>query len=219
MEDIFLKKRKEYTKKVEKWYQESGAVDRIGDSEEYLADNLSIELDDISDKNLKKRKREKVTVLDIGAGSQAFVRYFTRLYRGRKGVSKLTMIPLDALDVNKINITPSEYTVVGDALRLPIRKNSFEIVISNMLISIFPEEKILPEILEVLKPGGVALLNFYRLDDMKEELKIGKGLARGNNQEIKQRFIDAGFVNVELNERITDKDDWIEVRAEKPKEQ
>jgi ubiquinone/menaquinone biosynthesis C-methylase UbiE len=162
-----------------------------------------------------------VKVLDIGAGTQKFVNYFLSKYKKRPNIDELVMVPVDAMNISESNIPKdeiNEYTITGDAVNLPFANDEFEILISNMTISSIPEI-MLNEALRVLKPGGVILFNFHRMGDMKEEFRYEKGLARGSDQEIKQRFMEAGFVKVELFENGDEYERWLEVRAEKSKDE
>jgi SAM-dependent methyltransferase len=230
--DNKYKKNRDYYKKVmEGWYSADGGYnsDTMSESNRYLADKLMRELSDL-DKLMTARgvsQNKSINILDIGAGAQVFERYFFdklgetykrwRIFNNKIS-RKIVMVPLDIIEVNKVLIPEerSAYTVQGDITEGPFKDDTFEIIISNATISILPAREFLTEIYRILKPGGVVLFHFYPFDKIISELKLSDSLAKGNIEEIKERFVNYGFIKVELEEEVTRENQWLKLRAEKP---
>jgi len=88
--------------------------------------------------------QESSRVLDIGCGSGSAVDY-------------LLSMGIDAVGLDKSGIYPRG--IVGDALHLPFKKDSFDLIICSMLLPHLPQEKdVFDEIRRVLKDKGRIVL-------------------------------------------------------------
>jgi len=101
--------------------------------------------------------RNKV-VLDVGCGAA----YGTEMLR-KEGQAKLVV----GLDINlKQAINTFGLTLVhGDALELPFKDESFDVVtVFEVIEHLDDPQKALGEVRRVLKPGGIALISTPRRD-------------------------------------------------------
>ncbi|MBI9015336.1 MAG: methyltransferase domain-containing protein [Clostridiales bacterium] len=100
--------------------------------------------------------KKKDSVLEIGCGPGTFTRVLSRKHKGR-------IVGLD-LDTNFINYCNQERThhnleyIQGNALEVPFKDNSFDIVSSHTVIEHVQNELFLKEHLRLLKPGGTAVV-------------------------------------------------------------
>lgn len=95
-------------------------------------------------------------VLEIGCGPGTFTRALSEKHKGG-------IIGLD-LDTNFINYCNQKKThhnleyVEGNALKMPFKDNSFDLVSSHTVIEHVPNKLFLKEHLRLLKPGGTAVV-------------------------------------------------------------
>ena len=187
-------------------------------------------VDGLADKVLEiLAKQERVKVLDIGAGRQPIEKQFSERIEGSGYEEKVQIISIDRINVAKLNKEGlnTEGTVIADALKLPFKDKSFDIIVSNLAIDGLPESA-LAEAYRVLKSGGAVIFNFHWLkmsginesfssaskEYLKQESIGGVDLSK---EEIIQKFEKHGFKEVEVENIGYSQVDcyWREVTATK----
>ena len=174
------------------------------------------------------KKKENVTVLNIGAGRQHLEREIKSKLREAKIENRVKIVPIDILNSNDYSENSlSPLTVVADAIEMPFPDNKFDLVVSEMTIDILPFVA-LKESFRVLKPEGDIIFHFHWWSESGENAK-GKiaeyikkyslGGGSSNEEEIKKRIEKAGFKNVKVDTQGfydgTNETLWLEVTGKK----
>ncbi len=96
--------------------------------------------------------RNDLTVLDLGSGTGYFTELLASRYQDVIGVDISTKM----LRFAQNNRDNSIHWLEADAYKLPLQENSIDFVYSNLMIQwCEPLDKVLNEVMRVLKPGGV----------------------------------------------------------------
>lgn len=96
-------------------------------------------------------------VLDLGAGRQIF----EKEYEDRYGRPKCNIVTVDIASIRKCRLLAQNYPHLQASGRsLPFPNEIFDIVISNMAFD-FMLPQALPELYQIVKPGGAAFLNLH----------------------------------------------------------
>ena len=148
-------------------------------------------------------------VLDLGsgAGNDCFV---ARSLVGEEG--KVTGIDFTESMIEKanINLQKTGYSniefVKGDIEDMPLKENTFDVVISNCVLNLVPDkEKAFREIKRVLKPGGHFCISDVVLignlpEKLKEEAEMYAGCVSGALQksDYMELIRSQGFKNAEV---------------------
>jgi len=101
-------------------------------------------------------------VLEIGCGPGTFTRALSKKHKG-----EIIGLDLDANFINFCNQKKIDHNleyVQGNALDLPFKDNSFDVITSHTIIEHVPNELFLEEHLRVLKPGGTAVVMTVRTE-------------------------------------------------------
>jgi|ERR1035437_338676 ubiquinone/menaquinone biosynthesis C-methylase UbiE len=154
---------------------------------------------------VKKSKRNKISLLEIGCGKGNLLLDLARLYPKIKivGVNKNSTHGLkngkelsDRAKGLELKLRPNKTPSVcfADAIRLPFRTDSFEIVISQVtFIHIKNKAKAIEEVYRVLKPGGAALISLgaYSISRKRGHAmpKFYKSLRRKLGRDFNPRFL------------------------------
>ena len=174
-------------------------------SKEELTMALLEELDLI--KQRKNNLYHEIKIVDLGSGKQDLLKSFLSYYQAMEndGNQQLLTIPIDIVKLH--NFSPLPNTVMSDINQLAIKDKSVDIIISNMTLSLLPEQSLKKEIYRILKRGGVLLATLHNFNsemytppEKFKNLLEEYGIARGNMDDIKQRFVKAGFNEVNIRE-------------------
>ena len=153
--------------------------------------------------------KEGDTVVDLGsgAGNDAFI---ARSFTGEKG-KVLGVDFTDAMiarardNAEKLGLNNVEFRL-GDIDNIPVTSNYADVIVSNCVLNLVPDKnKVINEILRVLKPGGHfsisdIVLEGHLPDRWKEVAELYAGCVSGAIQ--KQVYLEiieeAGFKNIML---------------------
>jgi len=137
-----MKYQKNYASTRPKMYEEKSRIDKAIKAEKVLKDSF------IQLKNL--------TVLDIGSSTGIITNYFS------KKVKKIVGIDIDQKAINfatKNNKNKNASYKVNDAMKLPFKNNTFDLVLCMHVYEHVPDsQKLFNEIYRVLKKNGVCYL-------------------------------------------------------------
>lgn len=115
------------------------------------------------------RTDRPLDVLDVGTGTGTLV--LTALERWPRatatGVDPSRVMLRLAGEAARVGGTADRLRLVqGDAVRLPVRDASVDVVVSSFVIQLVPSRSaMLREVLRVLRPGGTAAVLTWQLDD------------------------------------------------------
>lgn len=113
-------------------------------------------------------KLRPAALLDAGSGTGACTRLLARRYRRARVV---------ALDLARAMLARARATagwfdrsayVCGDAERLPLRADYFDLVVSNLTLQWCDPDAVFGEFLRVLRPGGLLMFTSFGPDTLKE---------------------------------------------------
>ena len=151
-------------------------------------------------------------VLDLGsgAGNDCFV---ARSIVGESG--KVVGLDFTEKMIDKANANTEKMGfknvsfVHGDIEKMPFRKNSFDVVISNCVLNLVPDkQKAFSEILRVLKPGAHfcisdVVLQGYLPEKLKKDAEMYAGCVSGALQidDYMQVIDNEGFEDVQIHKQ------------------
>lgn len=137
-----MKYQKNYASTRPKMYEEKSRIDKAIKAEKVLKDSF-IQLNNL-------------TVLDIGSSTGIITNYFS------KKVKKIVGIDIDQKAINfatKNNKNKNASYKVSDAMKLPFKDNTFDLVLCMHVYEHVPDsQKLFNEIYRVLKKNGVCYL-------------------------------------------------------------
>jgi malonyl-CoA O-methyltransferase len=111
--------------------------------------------------------RNDLTVVDLGSGTG----FFTDLLAGRYQQVIGLDISAKMLHFAKENRNPAIHWLEADAYKIPLQDNSIDFIYSNLMIQwCDPLDRVLDEIMRVLKPGGLFVFSTL-IDGTLFELK------------------------------------------------
>ncbi len=105
---------------------------------------------------ISKIEENVKSILDVGAGSAWVADYFVK-----------NSVKVTSLDLSKINVTKAKEIVpenlhsqiVADSFKLPIKNNSYDIVIASEIIEhVISPKDFVNELFRVVKPGGKLII-------------------------------------------------------------
>jgi ubiquinone/menaquinone biosynthesis C-methylase UbiE len=123
-------------------------------------------------------------ILDVGTGTGRFIHLFTKFNYNFVGIDiSKKMLQKAKLKINEIKRKENgRYyceLIVCDAFNLSFKSCTFDYVISYRVLIHFPNyEKVLNEIYRVLKPQGVAILEFNNKFSLSSLAKIKRKIIR-----------------------------------------
>lgn len=134
---------------------------------ENTINNLNFLLATVGDMALKRRARkivleleleEKDKILEVGCGNGYYLNLFNKL-NFDFGLTGIDSDKLALVDAKKFIKDDRVRLILGDASKIPFKKNSFDkVVMSEVIEHVEDEGRVLSEIYRVLKPKGILVL-------------------------------------------------------------
>lgn len=113
-------------------------------------------------KNLLRRFNKSALMIDVGCGTGRISNYLSL-----KGYKNIVSLDFSLVSLKQVNNNNVNTCIWGNNLHLPLKSNSFELVISSGVIHHTPDpHKAFEECVRILKPGGIIYLRTYNVHSL-----------------------------------------------------
>lgn len=138
--------------------------------------------------------KEKLKILDVGCGSGGNIKFLQKF-------GKVIGVDNSKMAISFCRRNNLKNVLLGDAVRLPFNKNSFDLITSlDLLEHVKDDQKALKEFNRVLKPGGHLLITVPALKILWSDFDIpSKHYRRYEKKELKIKIKNVGFKITKLS--------------------